>query len=361
MDGVTLHPHPGRIPEYHSDKHTLIPDSQPASNSGYNSSRIESLIEMFSNFHNLELKKIDVSLSEVVKFVSITSERIVIVDSNNSSVVEYSLTSGTTNVIASKGRGPGDVLLPVDAQIRGMELIITMKDMRVSRFNCWNSPCTYESSVQLPITPVSAAISDSSIAILGNIPVTSRDPELIDLVTSRNSVNIFDLNGNELGRFGKAYDTDKEWMLIPPMTEGVLAFHESSEWYYLAYKRIPLIYVYSKLGDLVKTYKIESFDIGLQEYEKTTGRLGGIYTDYQFVENLTIVDDIVYIVVVKLYDRQVTDTGVVRKSKSTLYAIDIQSNSTFQIGDIDGHIIHPTRNGFVFTGNGSTYYFDNDK
>jgi hypothetical protein len=279
---AVLHPIESNIP-YHDRSHITISKN----NKGDEENDQFGLKEYLQNPNNHPGANLDVlSVSPFELFIeSIDESRIVILDAGSNAMFEYDIENHEVSEIAILGRGPGGISNARDLTISENMIYVTMMDLRISAFDCSLTPCSYIKEITLEeISPFSADVNGEQVAALGMKPVSGQ--------TSGNDalqfipVHLFDNDGKLLKSGGESYDTEGNWMLVRPFTDGIIRFLPENRGYIVAYQRLPYLYIYDTDMNLTESYKFEDFILGKQEYFPKEGRLRTVMTDYSFINNI---------------------------------------------------------------------------
>jgi len=230
--------------------------------------------------------KLDLVLSERLEVITWSASRLIILDRASLRLIEYDRMSATSKLIASEGRGPGDLWFPSTLIRRGSALYVALGDMRMATFDCFVSPCEFVSEVKLPIGPKSAVLADSRFALLGTRPVTSSDPALIEEVTTSKAVTITNIEGNRVASFGETYDYQGIWMLSTYFGSGHIRFASPSRTYVLAFESFPTLQLFDRSFEPIKTYRFSDFEQATFTYDADTGSMGIRPGDFSQISNI---------------------------------------------------------------------------
>lgn len=221
-----------------------------------------------------ERTKLDIVLSERLEIITWSDSRLIILDRDANNLMEFDRRSGRSKVIASEGRGPGDLWFPSSLIRRGNALYVALGDMRMATFDCFVSPCEFVSEVKLPIAPKSAVMADSRFALLGTRPVTSSDPSLIEEVTTSKAISVVDIEGNPVASFGETYDYEGIWMLLTYFADGHIRQHSPSGQLVLAFETFPTLQLFDRSFKAVRNVRFSEFLQGTYNYDHATGTIG---------------------------------------------------------------------------------------
>lgn len=221
-----------------------------------------------------EHTKLDIVLSERLEILTWSDSRLIILDRTANHLLEYDRMSGTSKLIATEGRGPGDLWFPSSLIRRGTALYIALGDMRMATFDCFVSPCEFVSEVKLPIGPKSAVLAGSRFALLGTRPITSPDPDLINEATTSKAVSVVDIEGKHVTSFGETYDYQGIWMLLTYFADGHIRQHNASGHLVLAFETFPTLQIFDRSFNPVRNVRFSEFVQGTYTYDHATGSIG---------------------------------------------------------------------------------------
>lgn len=286
-DNLVLVPQKSNIPYASLDVRSI--NKKNESKKSIDISGVKFLVKYLKNPNSLVNKsKIPISIGDPDDLlIASINDRVLILDTNENTLWEYSVSKKIVKKIASYGRGPGGLSSATDIFIEHKSLYISMSGARVSKFNCRNFPCKFKEELKMGNMIIySFAKKDSSFALLGSSPVTEGSNEEL----SDKPIHIYDLKGSRVKDFGKMYDTNNQWMLRRPFLQGKIEYDRDIDNYVLTYQRFPYIYVYDNNLKITDIFKINDFLIGKQKFWPRKGRLQIVMEDHSIVKNIKSLD-----------------------------------------------------------------------
>ena len=125
-------------------------------------------------------------------------------------------------------------------------------------------------------------------------------------------------------------------MLQRPFSEGIVEFSEKKKLYFLAFERLPFIYVFNKNFEQVTVLKIEEFILGKQEYDTGKGKLSVVQGDFSIISNIKNVTDDSFLIEVKTRkNRRIVDKIYQWDSNIDYYIINLTDFKSTYIGSND--------------------------
>ncbi len=230
--------------------------------------------------------KLDIVLSERLEIITWSDSRLIILDRDANQLIEYDRMSATSTLIATEGRGPGDLWFPSSLNRRGSALYVALGDMRMATFDCFVSPCEFVSEVKLPIGPKSAVLAGSRFALLGTRPITSPDPDLINEATTSKAVSVVDIEGNPVTSFGETYDYQGMWMLLNYFANGHIRQHNPSNYLVLAFETFPTLQLFDRSFNAVRNVRFSEFVQSKFLHDSATGMVRLQQGDFSQISNI---------------------------------------------------------------------------
>lgn len=257
---VVKHPIPELIP-FQDRPHIPIDDKNSFQQMAQPDSGLIMLHLYLGDSSNFIQRQFDIILEEALdtKIESITSNRVSVLDTENDQLYEVDLQSEETQLIANFGRGPGEIQHSIDLEFFNNQIYVARRDMRISRFNCANIPCSYESTLNIEQQPISIAFIPNNIAIapgfmyLGNQELESNN--VIDFP----SIQLMGLDSLKIEKtLGNIYRTRYLRVLGHFSRTALLESIPQSENFIWANRWFPYIYVYNTSG-LLNTFQLTNF------------------------------------------------------------------------------------------------------
>jgi hypothetical protein len=233
-----------------------------------------------------ERTKLDIVVGENLEVITWSDSRIIILDRNANTLMEFDRRSGRSKVIASEGRGPGDLWFSSSLIRRGTALYVSLGDKRMATFDCFVSPCEFVSEVKLPIAPKSAVLADSRFALLGTRPITSPDPDLINEATTSKAITVVDIEGNPVANFGDTYDYQGNWMLLTYFADGHIRQHNPSNYLVLAFETFPTLQLFDRSFNAVRNVRFSEFVQSKFLHDSATGMVRLQQGDFSQISNI---------------------------------------------------------------------------
>jgi len=288
------------------------------------------------NFES-ELMLEGLNLNANVKLLSLKNNRLIFLDLDDDILLEYNVEKKEQTILASRGRGPGDIFLSSDLHLVNDTLIISNRDMRILKFNCNMIPCEYIDLFQLnSIVPLSITSNGKSFIALGNNKLPPQKKAISSDLIETSALWVINTEGNITKSFGKHYDIQNHWMLQRPFSEGIVEFSEKKKLYFLAFERLPFIYVFNKNFEQVTVLKIEEFILGKQEYDTGKGKLSVVQGDFSIISNIKNVTDDSFLIEVKTRkNRRIVDKIYQWDSNIDYYIINLTDFKSTYIGSND--------------------------
>jgi hypothetical protein len=359
---VTLHPMKEKIP-HHESNHIAI-SSQDKFDDLKNSPHYLVSFQKYINYpSSIASKKLEAKVgSQSSLYVESIDDRLIILDGDQQILIEYDLETDITTVIAKFGHGPGDIAYPQDMIRRDKSVYIGMQDMRISKFDCSSKPCSHSSTIKLNrFSPYSIDYIDSTYIALGSVPVTGSESEAGKI--AYNPVSLFNFKGKKIGSFGKTYETNGQWMLLRPFTEGKIRYNRVIESYLLVYQRLPYLYVYNSDLNLTDIFYFRDFVLGKQKYWSEIGKLNIVKEDHSLLKNIHFVENnLVLIEIETRSNMSKSSTSFIWDRKMDYYIIDLSLKKGYLLGRIDltdessFESLYLTKSGLLAYDSGSLYW-----
>lgn len=291
---IVRHPIEENIP-YYNRNHLLIGTNNKFVNLQEKPSELRVLHRYLNDPNELEMKKLNVSIGSPLSAFNIVApgnNRLVILDDHQDQLIEYDLTHHSAVNLAEFGRGPSDIHLPMEMVMHDDLIYIVREDMYISTFNCQSIPCEFNEAISLDFNPVSLAMADQNLALLGVKSInTTSGPESKENGKNNKPAHIFNQSGQKLATFGSMYEVEGHWMLLQPLVmNAMIRYSPTEHLYILIFKRFPYIYTYdASTLELKETYEISNFILGKQNYWPDEVRLEVPLEDFSMIRNAEVI------------------------------------------------------------------------
>jgi len=359
---IEYHPIKSRIPYWESDVELIKIKRE------YKSKKEEVIIpegELFES--NSFLQNFDVGKFSEIKELSLNfdflvvkslnGDRMLLLDTRNNTFSEFNTEKKRVDLIASSGRGPGELMFASDLVINNDSAYVATKDSKILVFACNKEPCSYKRTIILDkITPVSVAAKDSELILMGYHNSLNNREEM----NSERLKGIYqvDMNGYVKQSSGKIYDIEGHWMLLREFTDGEILLNEDGrilQYYHL----FPQIMVFDPNLELKSIFRINQFMFSKRKYNTSTMRLWVNFEDWSSIDKIFNIGKHNFIVVVKHFsNRKVINTMVNWNITKDYYFLNLEKNTHYLLGKLigDSKNIIFTKNHIIYQEN-SKYSF----
>ncbi len=353
--GYVEHPIEENLPHYGEDYITVSNEGDGDYKNDF-PDELDRLRSYFNNKEGHSERKLSTFVGEVIRtdIESIDKENIVIFDSFMNQLITYNLTSDTSNIVAQKGSGPGDIHFGMEMSKIDSTVIISMQSLKVSEFHCVHSDCNYERTFPIDFSALSSVkIDDNKYAIFGQNDLREGDDEKVD----REAVRIVDRNGSIKDTFGYYYDTDN-WMLQFTMRGGTVRFNESESTYVFSHLNLPFIYTYNHDYSLKDIYFIEDFTQGsFYHFPESNSASRGRDAASRILD-MNVFDQFILI---KTYTHSDYVLPEDLEYEQSYYIIDLATKNSYYVGSENGLInetIYVTEHHLIKNRGGSLYLIE---
>ncbi|MEX2601532.1 MAG: hypothetical protein WD355_07795 [Balneolaceae bacterium] len=327
--GLVVHPIEENIPHYEND-HISVDKNQLVSGVNNYPGIIKKLHSYLHDPNNSDLFEIPLPVSGVrtVEVKSISEDILLILDKRSDQLIQYNRSTNDTLLIASRGRGPGDIAYAKDMNRYNNDIYISMEDMRVSKFSCQNTPCNYDKTVPLEFSPISFAYNNENYIIFGQTPYLGEEDYTID----ENSIRIVDDNGGVLTSFGENYRT-KDWIVLFTIRDGHIRYSMKNDYYIHSIELLPYIYIYDQKYEINSIFYLSEFIQGEVVFNPVFNGASPPSVDFSYIHDLTIVEDNYLIITTTTrYDEIVSDNDNECIFEQDYYVIDLSNQSHGYLG-----------------------------
>lgn len=288
---------------------------------------------------------------------SINDRRIILLDRDNLTLIDYDLVSHRSFVVAQSGRGPGDLFFPKEVVVDGNNLFIPMGGSSVTQYNCSRSPCVFEKTI--PLDKVNyQSVDVSNNQLIGLVSASGIAP------TSNSSQNVAPLavsnmNGKVTTQFGKNYDFGNRWMLMDTFKRGFVRQIDKLNVSVVAFENYPIIYVYDENHRMIKSFKICDFVLGKYQYDTTTQAVTIPDSDFSMITGLSTLDNAKLVVEVLQRKFRSNSDNKTLQDAFQYYIINIESNKGYYLGELNytDSRIHLLSHGALLYNNEEYYFY----
>ncbi len=173
----------------------------------------------------------------------------IVTDAMEACLKVFSTDGDLIRVIGSKGRGPGELLNPYVFTIDKKTGIIYCYDPDNKRISCFNFNGEFLKVIKSSISIIDLQFNN------GNIFTASYNN------TTRTLFSMFETTGTLKKQFGDYFDPKIEGKRYGRFLYKDVCFDVNDDSLYVFYERLPLIQVYNKYGELVRTINIRIKEI----------------------------------------------------------------------------------------------------
>lgn len=327
---IEIHPDVNKIPFWSSDHITIDTKQNLIGNPVSNT-----FGKILREIGSVNQKGLNVLLGGkwALSAASINDRRIVLLDKDNLTLIDYDLVSHRSFVLAQSGRGPGDLFFPKEVVVDGNNLFIPMGGSSVTQYDCSRSPCVFEKTIPLDkINYQSVDVSNNQLVGLvsapGIAPTSNQNSNAAPLVISS-------LNGKVTNQFGRNYDFGNRWMLMDTFKRGFVRHVEKLNVSVVAFESYPIIYVYDDNYQLNKTYKITDFVLGKYQYNTSTQAITIPDSDFSMITGLSVLDR--ENLVVEVLQRKISNNSgnKILHDVFQYYIINIENNKNYYLGELN--------------------------
>jgi len=346
-------PQEKRIPGFGSDVFSVITEKPSVSNRFFIDREIVDTADPID-------VGIDFQIIEEIQGIAIDDNRFVILDKISPFLYEYDSKENTLDTLASVGSGPGELSFPKDLSFAGDRLFVYLGIGSVMLFDCLENPCKYVSTESL--TP---HLNSADYDLRGNSHVVSATMNF----TFDNSGRPDNINDSHLAlawveesgeikrQAGSVYDIGEDWMLADRfINRGTVRTKDGFTIF--VNERLPVIgLLNSRFEETL--YRIDDFQVGLQRYDTSTGRVTAISADHSRIKLLPAgYNDILVVEIATYRNREVVDFSYKWDIQTRYYTIESPYPALALVGSfVEGaFMLARAESGILWSKNGSTYF-----
>ncbi len=354
---LTVHPIEKNIPHHDSNHISIDADELDISDISLSDILID-LYKYLQNPAKFEQSSLEITVSgaQDVDISYLDSTTAVILDKRSDRFLLYELAANKTTSLAQTGRGPGDIAYTQEMVVYDSTIYIAMEDMRVSKFICQHDSCDYVNTIPIDYSAVSIAkIDNYTYAVLGQtVRQGNSDPKV-----DRKAVRIIDTNGNVIKSFGNFYETD-DWIVLFSMRGGFIRYSEKQSKFILAYKHLPLLYIFDEALDITQTYKLEKYLQGEVLYNPALNAASPPRNDRTTIDKVELIDDnyLLIITTTTFENDEENESDTSYKFQQDYYAINLENNISYYFGEQKSDlkaVIYPTQKKLILNKGGMLY------
>lgn len=354
----TVHPIEKNIPHYNSNHISIDTNELDISDI----SLPDILVDIYKYLQNpakFERSSLEVTVSGVrdVDISYLDSTTAVILDKRSDRFLLYDLAANKTTSLAQAGRGPGDIAYTQEMVVYDSTIYIAMEDMRVSKFICQHDSCDYVNTIPLDFSAVSIAKIDSNTyAVLGQtVRQGNSDPKV-----DHKAVRIIDTSGNVIKSFGNFYETD-DWIVLFSMRGGFIRYIEKQGKFILAYKHLPLLYIFDEALNITQTYKFEKYLQGEILYNPGLNSASPPRNDRTTINRIESIDEN-YLLIITTTTFENNDgeneSSTSYQFQQDYYALNLKNSTSYYLGEHKStlnSVIYLMQRNLIFNKGGMLY------
>lgn len=262
---TTLHPVEEKIP--HAG---VVADSLTLSETPDSIQKLPENVQVLHHFlsgkeDQLVIQKLDVLTTGEVHISPVDENRILILELGNNRLIEYNRYEDEITVVASTGRGPGDLLFSQELAVHNQRAYVAMQGFLVSVFDCQFKPCEYLKKINTKINNYSVAPEGKEITVLG-LPPFGNDEARSQVNNNRLVIHQFDDLGKKLNSFAPVYNTGYPLLQDEMTAGGTVRYFQGKNIYTASFTYFSSIFLYNTNGELINKFKIPDLKQGYYEF-----------------------------------------------------------------------------------------------
>lgn len=239
------------------------------------------LLYEFLNHENTGLKKVELPIltSSDIDVSSINDSTLLILEKNANQLILYDLHQHDYDIIASQGRGPGDLDFSAELAVHNNKAFVAMEGFQISVFTCEHAICEYENTIQTKYNNYSIYPVNTSLFVLGMPPLSyTQSSESPD--TENHLVRKTDTTGQVQFSFMPEYHFQAPLVRNEMHSNGQLRSFSNIEKTVITFGYLPFIYLYDFSGEFITKLEIPDFFQRILHYEEHPSRRGISKWDY---------------------------------------------------------------------------------
>lgn len=317
---------------------------------------------------NLKPEELQILTTNDIDVKSINKSDLLILEKDNARLIQYSLIDNEYDIIADKGRGPGDLFFPKELTVYKEKAFVGMQAFQISFFLCDGVFCEYENTLNTKFNNYSIAPVDDFIKFLGIKPF-GREQHPDPSNTDQNLIHKIDYNGEIYQSYFPVYDYRSSLVRQTMNSGGQIRSFPELETIVITFDFFPYVYVFNDSGELNAKYEFPEY---IQAYyESEENRAGGFTGRYIFDSSVTSIRFTSKIdekwMLVGIRDRREVEfismeEGFDGYEWFSYYAFDVEEKKIYKIGDDtekpygESRILHVVDNGVVINEAGTLFF-----
>lgn len=363
----TPHPLPDKMP--HADDDSEILDIQSISESDSSPPQSLKLLQDFlvDESKNFKTKKLDILATDKIDISFLSSTDILVLDKENNQLIQYNLETDENTVVASQGRGPGDLLYTQELNVHNKVAYVAMQGFQISVFDCNLRSCEHDNTILTEYNNYSIAAADKHLFVLG-IPPFGRDQDPDPTNTDQYIIHRFNHSGKKEQSFTPVYRETSPVVRTQMTSGGQVRSFPQFNMNIVTFDFFHYLYLYNDEGDLLRKFQIPDLKQGYYEYKENkgggfTGRLR--YDDNSKIIRTTNLGDNWLLLIIR-EQRGVEFINLEEGFKGdewfSFYAFNIKNHILYKIGDHKKFTIGKSRSiqvsehGIIVNENGTIFF-----
>jgi hypothetical protein len=278
----------------------------------------------------VDTTRLDVFVEEArtVDLAVPSPSRVAILD-GASRLFEHDRRTGTTVLVAGKGRGPGQLRYAEAVAAQGTSVVVARQDRRIDRFACDETPCTYQQTTRLPFSPKAVTAAGQRLAVVG-APVLGRAGTKME--DWNGAIHVLGPDGSDRRSFGQTYRTD-HFLVFSAYANGSSLLHSRAhDRFVRASEKLPFVWTYARHGSLETVWEVADFAPLQIDYDASERSLHHRYEDgYDLLDLQGPIDGRFVIAAVR--HRSSASAAASEASSSTdYYALDLKTARSYYLG-----------------------------
>ena len=329
-EGVIEHPIDDRIP-FH-DEATAVTKQQTLSACPDPPDVLRMLARVLDSSRAIDTTQTDILVesSQRVEATSISDRRLaLLVEHPENRLYELNRQNQNTSLIASEGRGPGQVQFASSIAQQDDTLFLGSKDRRILQFDCRSRPCTFEDETRLQFSPETLTILEDQVAVVGT-PMLQREGMTMEDFTG--AVHLVGPTGDIRTSIGRPYHTSHFLVLSSYLRGSSLVHSEPLQTVGFASQKLPYIWIYRDSGGKERVWRIDDFEpLGI-EYSPSDRSRSKEYQDSYSLLRLQGPLQERYLVASVRHMAYVSEGSDIRMRSVDYYALDMETGRSYYLG-----------------------------
>ena len=367
QDDDSMHPIQEKLP--YSNVNPDLPEVRDGGE--YIDSMPES-VQVLYRFLNYESQaasqqELDLLTTGNIDVSAINDSTLLVLEIGSNRLVQYDLKGDQYEVIADRGRGPGDLYFERELSVYNDKAFIAMQAYRLSVFSCDYGGCEYEKTLQTEYNNYSVAPLDDHLYFLG-IPPFGGEQYADSAAKEQNLIHKINYEGDHKQSYLPAYNFWAPMVRERMNSGGQVRVFPEYDITIVTFDFFPYLYSHNNEGKLTAIYEIPGFIQGFYEFEeRSDGRWRGrlVYDSNSRISATAKLDDKWLLIKIR-EQRDVEflgmDEGFEGDEWYSYYLFNIEKEKLFKIGDDtktpvnESRVIHVVDNGIVINESGLLYW-----